>query len=53
MSRQQEWQRRKLAAGLCFNCGQRNLIDKYRCKPCADRQRERDRDRYHKKKGNM
>jgi hypothetical protein len=37
MSRQQEYQKRKIAQGLCSTCGKRPLYTKYKCEPCSKR----------------
>jgi hypothetical protein len=42
VSRQAEWQRRRIAEGLCGNCGLRPILagSKYRCAECLDKHRE-------------
>jgi hypothetical protein len=39
MSRQTEWQQKKLAQGLCTICGKRPLRTKNHCNVCAPRPR--------------
>lgn len=34
MSRQYDWQLRKLAEGKCRQCGKRKLVTTLRCDPC-------------------
>jgi hypothetical protein len=46
MSRQTDYQRRKIAAGLCARCGQARESGQVRdCKACAERYRQGKRDR--------
>ena len=37
MSRQRDYQKRKIAQGLCCTCGKKPLFTKTQCKPCSRR----------------
>lgn len=49
-SRQYRWHLRKLAKGLCGNCGRGPLYNKNHCKACATKYAERALKRYHRAK---
>ena len=43
MSRQREWQKRKLASGLCLTCGAPRGEDRLQCDPCLEKRRADER----------
>jgi hypothetical protein len=45
VSRQREWQRAKVKAGLCMLCGRQRKKHAYRCDKCQKRHNKRQRER--------